>query len=110
MANLIVGHTRERSTRIWVWGDARHRAAVLVREKSIDSVRGAPQTKEVSFRKENNYTTVLSFEDLLPATSCSVAERFSGTSSVPGTNGRSRLAHGEVRTHAPYTPAELSSP
>lgn len=69
MARLIIGHTTDKSVRIWIRGDSRHPAAFLKVEGG-----GAVQTDQKVTEAFFGYTSVFDIEGLTPETEyrCSV--------------------------------------
>jgi PhoD-like phosphatase len=73
MAHLIIGHTSERSARIWVRGDI-FRSACRVCVESDNAKRAK---KHIRLRRRDDYTGVVEFGDLKPGTPYSVTAMFS---------------------------------
>ena len=81
---LVIGHTTETTTRIWVRGNRRYRTVAICLDERYDigsatspRVAGHQQHPVVHLRRDTDYTAVVNFEQLSEDTEYQVVARFS---------------------------------
>jgi phosphodiesterase/alkaline phosphatase D-like protein len=100
--NLIIGHTTERSAKIWVRGGERHRVArIRVMGEPEGGEPGPLREARAALDAADDFTAVVSIDGLLPERQYSVFADFAASDVELG-RGRDLLqAYGSFRTFPP---------
>ncbi|MCA9421696.1 MAG: hypothetical protein KC592_11790, partial [Nitrospira sp.] len=96
MANLIIGHTTEKSARIWIRG-GNHSCVAKISIHTGEN-KEKTQSHSIDLVPDNDYTAVVSFEGLTADTHYTVRVCFASTRGGLGTSGATFQVQGGFRT------------
>ncbi len=82
---IVIGHTTDRSVKVWVRGDAAHRSVQVTVDENAASAQAGEREQKLELNKDDDFTGVVQFEDLVPQLGYSVKAHFSRSGA--GSNG-----------------------